>query len=257
MKTNRTLLAITALFLSITSWTLAQSSLDARDIIQKIDKKQEVQYSNAVIRGTLDLTELANQKRVNNAKLSTEEYKSRVEVPLTFRNCTFKGDIIAYKTLDRDGKSRSNWLGSDQILYTADFKEKVIFENCTFEGKTEFKYSEFAEMAVFNDNKFRNEANFKYADFREDARFEGSDFSRSANFKYADFRSAALFANARINDYADFKYAEFDNGASFLKTRFNGSADFKYAEFARQGDFSGADFRSNPDFKYTKGRRTM
>lgn len=257
MKLNPLLLLLAGFILTLVSFAHAQSSLDAKDIFQKIDRKQEVNVRDAVIRGTLDFTELANQQRVRNSKLGNEEYKSRVEVPLTFRNCTFKGDIIAYKTLDQDGKSRSNWLGNDQILYTADFKEKVIFENCTFEGKTEFKYSDFAEIAVFNDGEFRYEANFKYADFHEDARFEGSDFGRSANFKYADFRSAALFNEARIDDYADFKYAEFNDGANFMKARFNGSADFKYAEFARAGDFSGADFRSSTDFKYTKGRRNM
>ena len=255
MKRNPFSLLLAGFILALVSLAHAQSSLEAKDIFQKIDRKQEVNVRDAVIQGTLDLTELANQQRVSNSKLGNEEYKSRVEVPLTFRNCTFKGDVIAYKTLDKDGKSRNNW--NNQILYSADFKEKVIFENCTFEGKTEFKYSDFAEIVVFNDGKFRYEANFKYADFHEDARFEGSDFDRSANFKYADFRSAALFTDARIDDYADFKYAEFNNGASFLKTKFNGSADFKYAEFSRAGDFSGADFRSDPDFKYTKGRRNM
>lgn len=257
MKLNPLLLLLAGFILTLVSFAHAQSSLNAKDIFQKIDRKQEVNVQDAVIRGTLDFTELANQQRVRNSKLGNEEYKSQVEVPLTFRNCTFKGDIIAYKTLDQDGKSRSNWLGNDQVLYTADFKEKVIFENCTFEGKTEFKYSDFAEIAVFNDGKFRYEANFKYADFHEDARFEGSDFGRNANFKYAEFRSAALFTEARIDDYADFKYAEFRNGASFLKTKFRGSADFKYAEFSREGNFTNADFSDRPDFKYTKGRRNM
>lgn len=257
MKSNRISLFVAAFFLVFATLVQAQSSLDANEILRKIDDKRPIDVRNAVIRGTLDFTELANQQRVKNSKMSSEEYKSRVEVPLTFRNCTFKGDVIAYKTLDKDGRSFLNLGGSDQILYTADFKEKVIFENCTFEGKTEFKYSNFDEIAIFNGNKFRYEANFKYANFREDARFEGTDFGNNANFKYANFRSAALFTDARIDDNADFKYAEFNDGAKFTKTRFSGSADFKYADFNRAGDFSNANFSSRPDFKYTKGRYTM
>lgn len=257
MKSNRIALFAAVFFLAFATLVQAQSSLDANDILRKIDDKQQVDIQNAVIRGTLDFTELANRQRVKSSKMANEEYKSRVEIPLTFRECTFKGDIIAYKTTDENGKSFLNLGGSDQVFYTADFKEKVIFENCTFEGKTEFKYSDFDEIAVFNGNKFRYEANFKYANFREDARFEGTDFGDDANFKYANFRGAALFTDARIDDDADFKYAEFNNGAKFIKTRFSGEASFKYADFNRTGDFSNANFRSRPDFKYTKGRYNM
>lgn len=257
MKSNRISLFVAAFFFAFATLVQAQSSLDASDVVRKIDDKRPIEIRDATIRGTLDFTELANQQRVRNSKMSNEEYKSRVEVPLTFRNCTFKGDVIAYKTLNKDGGGLFNWGGNDQTLYTADFKERVIFENCTFEGKTEFKYSGFDEIAVFNDNKFRNEANFKYADFREDARFEGTDFGDNANFKYANFRGTALFTDARIDAAADFKYAEFSDGAKFVKARFSGEADFKYAEFNRAGDFSNANFRSRPDFKYTKGRYTM
>ncbi len=256
MKSTRISFLSIAFILAFAFSVRAQKSIDANDILRKIDDKRQIDVRDAVIRGTLDFTELANQQRVKSSRMANDEYKSRVEVPLTFRNCTFKGDVIAYKTVDKEGKQRWNW-GSDQTLYTADFKEKVIFENCTFEGKTEFKYSDFDEIAVFNDNKFRYEANFKYANFREDARFEGTDFNDNANFKYADFRSVAYFTDARISDNADFKYAEFGNGVKFTKTRFDGSADFKYADFKRLGDFSNADFRSRPDFKYTKGRYNM
>ncbi len=258
MKSNRISLYLAAFILALATVTQAQSSLDARDILRRIDDKSQVEIRDAVIRGTLDFTELANQQRVRNSRKSNEEFKSRVEVPLTFRNCTFKGDVIAYKTLNKEGGGGLfNWGGDDQALYTADFKERVIFENCSFEGKTEFKYSDFDEIAVFNDNKFRYEANFKYANFREDARFEGTDFGDDANFKYANFRGAALFTDARIDDDADFKYAEFSREARFVKTRFSGDASFKYAEFNRSGDFSNANFRSRPDFKYTKGRYNM
>lgn len=239
------------------TWAVAQSSVNASEIIQKIDRKQQVQLSNVVVRGTLDLTELANQRQTKSSRWGNEEVKSRVEVPLVFRNCTFEGDVIAYKVLDENGKARTNWNGEKQVVYTADFKERVVFENCTFTGKSEFKYSEFAEEAVFSNSEFRQEANFKYADFREEARFAGSDFGRDANFKYANFHSEALFMDIRVDDRADFKYADFREGVSFAKTRFSGYADFKYADFGNRGDFTNVDFNGRPDFKYAKGRRSM
>jgi hypothetical protein len=257
MRNVRKLLFPVVLCCLATAMAVAQSVVDAGEIVQKIDRKQPVQLSNAVIRGTLDLTELSNQKQTKNSKWGNEEYKSRVEAPLVFRNCTFEGDVIAYKVLDENGKARTIWNGEKQIVYTADFKERVVFENCTFKGKSEFKYSEFAEEAVFTNSKFQRDANFKYADFREDARFAGSDFGRDANFKYANFHSGANFTDIRVDSRADFKYTDFREGVSFTKTRFGGDADFKYTDFGNRGDFTNADFGERPDFKYAKGRRSM
>ena len=252
------LLVLVALLLNATGAS-AQSTVSAEDIVQKINRKQSVSLSNATIRGTLDLTELSN-KKVKKNRGGNEEYKSTVEVPLTFRNCRFRGDVIAYKVLDQDGKEQSllgNILsnGNTQVLYTADFAEAVVFENCTFEGLSEFKYSHFAERVSFAGSTFHKSANFKYADFKASAAFANTNYTNTANFKYAHFRDLADFSDNRIDDYADFKYAHFTDGVSFNQTTFRGFADFKYAEFRREGNFSDVSFRSGNDFKYAKGSR--
>jgi uncharacterized protein YjbI with pentapeptide repeats len=238
----------------------AQSTLSASEIFRNIDRKYAVEVSNKTIEGDLDLTELSNRQLKKNQKLTNQEYKSYVEVPLTFRNCTFKGDVLAYKVLDKQGHRRSFLSGAmtidgDQTVYSADFREAVIFENCTFEGLAEFKYSDFAGKVSFAESRFRQPANFKYARFQDDASFAKADFTRAAIFKYAKFNDDASFAHTRIDHAADFKYAAFQDGVTFKGTHFNAFADFKYTEFKREGDLSQVTFSRGSDFKYAKGSR--
>jgi hypothetical protein len=240
----------------------AQSTLSASEIFRNIDRKYAVEVSNKTIEGDLDLTELSNRQLKKNQKLTNQEYKSYVEVPITFRNCTFKGDLLAYKVLDKQGHRRSFLSGAvtidgDQTLYSTDFKEAVVFENCTFEGLAEFKYSDFAGKVSFSNSTFRRPANFKYAKFNNDARFANADFTNMAIFKYAKFADGANFAGTRIHQSADFKYATFLDGVTFRGTQFNAFADFKYTDFKREGDLSQVTFSRGSDFKYAKGSRTI
>ncbi|WP_247233129.1 pentapeptide repeat-containing protein [Telluribacter sp. SYSU D00476] len=261
MKTTFSYFFSLALVALLAVSATAQSTLSAKEIIQNIDRKFAVEVNNKTIEGDLDLTELSNKELKKRGNMDTREYKSRVEVPITFRNCTFRGDVVAYKVVGKDGKRRGllgsvmNNDGDDQTLYTADFKEAVVFENCTFEGLAEFKYSDFAEKVSFADSKFRHQANFKYAKFNEGARFANVDFTDSANFKYAKFSDEANFANTRISQVADFKYANFQDGVTFKGTHFQGYADFKYTDFKREGDLSQVTFSRGSDFKYAKGSR--
>jgi uncharacterized protein YjbI with pentapeptide repeats len=233
----------------------AQKQVSAKEIFQAIDKNQTVQYDGVIITGDLDFTELSNRK-VKNQK-GWEEIKTTVEVPVVFRNCTFKGDVIAYKRIEEGGK-RNKVFGiefNEGTTYSADFRENAVFEGCTFENGSEFKYSTFSRIANFKNSKFEHQANFKYAKFRQDASFAGISFSDYANFKYADFTRASDFNNVKFRDYADFKYAEFDERVSFANTRFQRHADFKYADFHDGAAFDKTDFDGSVDFKYSNGKR--
>ena len=234
----------------------AQKQIAAQEIFQAINKKQLVQYDGVVVTGDLDFTELSNRK-TKKEKGGWEEIKTVVEVPVVFRNCTFKGDVIAYKHL-QDGK-KARILNLDitngGVTYSADFRENVVFENCTFENGSEFKYSTFSKVANFIGSKFAEQANFKYANFHQDALWAAVKFNEYANFKYAEFDNKANFEDARFFDYADFKYVEFDDKVDFTKSRFRRHADFKYADFNDGANFNKTDFEGSADFKYSNGKR--
>lgn len=251
---------IITLFAFICTSVSAQKEVSAKTIFEQIDKGQAVNYQDVTVVGDLDLTELSNKKRINKIKNDFEEYKSYVEVPISFKNCTFKGDVIAYKNIENEksrklGNGNINWNIGDGTTYTTDFEKSVVFENCVFTKKTEFKYSDFAEKASFGGTKFAQSANFKYADFKQYVVFAKCDFDEYANFKYTKFKQDTDFFDARFGNYADFKYTDFNDRVTFKNSAFSNHADFKYAEFRDDANFDNAKFKGGTDFKYSNGKK--
>ncbi|UFH54762.1 pentapeptide repeat-containing protein [Spirosoma sp. KNUC1025] len=226
---------------------LAQTSVDAKEIIAKINRKETVSYQNATITGDLDLTNLANRKEIRDGDWGGQNYLSVVEVPISFKNCVFKGKFLAYRTEDEDKRL----LRSNNIVYNADFTEAVTIDNCKFEDDATFKYSTFSQRAIFTNNTFREIALFKYSKFRNSADFSGATFHGYADFKYTKFDESSAFQNAQFDRYADFKYTKFDEGVNFQKASFSGNTDFKYTHFPRGTKFDDARFSGMTDFKYT------
>lgn len=244
MKTLLTTLLFLATLIPA-AW--AQRTLSANEILTKINRKEVISYENATITGDLDLTELANKKRVNkNLWAESEAYESTVEIPVTFRNCVFKGKLLAYKFVKTDNRL----LDGSGIMYAAHFDEAVTFENCTFEQESEFKYSDFKQRALFTGTSFRKEANFKYAKFQAACDFSDARFGTLANFKYTAFKEAITFQNTRFSQYADFKYTKFSEAVNFTHSRFDGMADFKYTHLPRSSSFNETVFDGVADFKY-------
>ncbi|MFN3851033.1 MAG: pentapeptide repeat-containing protein [Spirosomataceae bacterium] len=241
----------------IPALSFAQKTISAKEIFESIDKGQPVSIQDALIEGDLDLTELSNKKNVQRGKnWNGEEYKSKVTAPISFTNCVFKGDFIAYKHIDKKtgknyGNISVNWNG-DGVTYSTDFEKAVIIENCKFEGKSEFKYSSFYETARFTGTKYTEEANYKYADFKQNAFFDACVFGRYASFKYTNFKGDADFYGVLFDETADFKYTNFDERSTFKSTTFRGFADFKYTNFDTSRNFDNTKFQGGSDFKYSK-----
>lgn len=229
-------------FLLIPFVSFAQNSVDASSIIDDIVAGNNVSISDAKITGTLDFTNLPNME-----KKGSNEFESVVEVAISFKNCVFEKDVIAYYNTEKSGMGYGK-------TYTTNFEEKVAFENCKFEGASEFKYSSFEEEVNFEGTYFSQSANFKYAKFKEKVVFGNVDFRDNANFKYAKFKADADFYQDVFGAEADFKYAEFNERATFKRSVFSGLANFKYANFDREGVFVNAEFQNESDFKYTKGK---
>lgn len=203
--------------------TLAQTTIKASDIIKQINDGRAVNYNNVQIDGDLDLTDLENRtverSFINRFTDNNNTYQSEVEVPINFTNCTFTGDILAYYHIDRRNET-----------FIAHFEKDVVFKNCTFKKRSEFKYSEFHGAATFS----------------------GCTFDEEANFKYAEFSSGPLFNDVKFESGADFKYTEFPRETSFEKSTFRGLANFKYSKFRSPLKMDGVAFRGSEDFKYTK-----
>lgn len=237
--------------------SLAQDEIAAQIITDAINQKKAVQYDGLTVIGDLDFTEIATKKS-NSGNGINNEYKSTVELPVVFRNCIFKGNVIAYKNT-KDGQNKKilgvNIDGLSGATYSADFQENVVFEDCKFEQSSEFKYSKFDKVVNFSGSVFSKYANFKYAKFSSESSFSSAVFNASADFKYAQFRGKSSFENVKYNKNADYKYAEFKRPVSFNNSKFRSYADFKYADFASGSTLNNTDFGSDADFKYSNGKR--
>lgn len=203
----------------------AQRTVDASKIMEDIREGKDIAYENATITGELDFTYMAEKmpdlpkrsKWWNNGNSNTVE--ESIDVSISFKNCIFDDDVLAYIHDDRSG-----------YTFVADFDKEVVFAGCTF----------------------KENAMFKYSDFDDRVSFSGSDFQRESTFKYAEFDEAADFSNAHFEDDATFKYAQFDEGVSFKSAVFEESWNIKYMKARGEFDISGLEVRDDIDAKYTK-----
>lgn len=202
----------------------AQQTVDATQIMKDIREGKDISYENTTIVGELDFTYMAEKlpdlpkksKWWNNGKSNTVE--ESIDVSISFKNCTFRDDVLAYIHDDPSG-----------YTFVADFDKNVVFFGCTF-----------------NEN-----AMFKYSDFDGKVSFSGSDFQRETTFKYAEFDESADFSNTRFDDDATFKYAQFDEGVSFKNAVFEESWNIKYMKARGDFDIAGLEVRDDIDAKYT------
>ncbi|NOR15138.1 MAG: hypothetical protein GQ544_05500, partial [Candidatus Aminicenantes bacterium] len=191
-------------FIFLSSLAIAQSRVDAKDILKSIDEGKAVSYTGVEIVGDLDLTTLQDKEPDKKNRRSNKTFWYHVRSPLTLVDCTFKGDVIAHYHDDRKNETHNTI-----------FHDDVSFQGCEFHGKSAFKYSKFYEEADFSKTTYRKEALFKYSKFSTEVSFADSTFSHDANFKYTEFPEQVDFSNAEFEDLANFKYTEFPGGVSF------------------------------------------
>jgi len=252
MKHKITLLTL-SLFLS-TTFSFAQKTIKASDIMQDVKNGKSISYKNTTIVGVLDFTymddaldKLPERKKksgwfnLSSNNYSTNQVKKMIDVNISFVNCIFKGDVLAYIPHEDSG-----------YTFTASFKGDVIFTNCNFERKAMFKYSRFENEADFSESMFDDDTSFKYAKFDDKSSFSNTTFDEIATFKYAKFSNYISFSNALFKDAATFKYTKFHDGVSFKNTKFEEDLNIKYMQVS--GDFiiTNMNVAYDIDSKYTK-----
>ncbi|NOR12700.1 MAG: hypothetical protein GQ545_05550, partial [Candidatus Aminicenantes bacterium] len=171
--------AIILVFMLISVSAFAQSRVNAKDILKSIDEGKAVNYRGVEIIGDLDLTSIQDRvpdKDNKRSRNSTKVFWYHVRSPLSFVDCTFKDDVIAYFHVNKKNET-----------HNAVFHADVSFQGCKFQGKSAFKYSKFHEGADFTKTTYRKEALFKYTEFSTEVSFADSTFSNDANFKYTKF----------------------------------------------------------------------
>ena len=210
----------------LTTSIVAQTKINASDIMKDIKSGKDITYKNATIVGQLDFTFMDEQlkklpKRKKSSwwnKNSDNKVKKQISTKISFENCTFEDNVFAYIHDEDTG-----------YTFVANFEDVAIFNNCVFKEMAMFKYSHFSNQADFTDSKFNGDTTFKYADFKKDISFSNAVFKESATFKYAKFK----------------------DGVSLNKTRFEEDLDFKYTKVNGDFDIAGMHVEYDIDSKYT------
>ena len=216
---------ILVLFGLFSARAFAQQSVSASNIMKDIREGKSISYENVTIVGALDFTYMAeklpdlpdNKKWWKNGSTNTVE--ESIDVAISFINCQFEDDVLAYIHDEESG-----------YTFIADFDKEVTFKNCDF----------------------KRNAMFKYSDFDDKTSFQGSIFKRETTFKYAEFDEKADFSETYFDDDATFKYAQFDEGANFKDARFEESWNIKYMEMKGDFEIDGIEVKDEIDAKYTK-----
>lgn len=235
-----------------TSVTYTQEAINASVIINAIKSGENINYSNKIIIGPLDFTFMENTLKENPKKKKksswwNKKYNSyntvnnNINVPISFTNCTFKDDVLAYIPDENSG-----------YTFIANFEDSVVFSNCNFERKAMFKYSNFEGDTDFSGAIFSDDTTFKYAKFEREISFENTKFTEVSTFKYAKFKRNVSFASAVFEDSAIFKYTEFKNGVSFKNANFKEDLDIKYMNVSGEFTISNMNVGNDIDSKYTK-----
>jgi len=206
-------------------------TVSAENILRGIRRGEDINYQNATIKGTLDLTyyfEKKNEDKYSRKKswFGSDEntVEETIEVSLNFVNCNFEDDVLAYFHDERTG-----------YTFVANFENDVIFKGCKFNNKSAFKYSEFEGKSNFSESTFSEEALFKYAEFERLADFGGVFFDDDANFKYAEFNRGLDFSYTSFDRDLTLKYAKIKGDFSSTKMKVKYNLDVKYTEINGEG----------------------
>ena len=227
----------------------SQKKVKATSILNAIKNGKDITYKNTTIEGVLDFTFMNDAlKKLPKRRTgwwgtsnSDNLVKKEITSKISFVNCTFTDDVLAYIPDEDSG-----------YTFTADFEKEVVFSNCTFERKALFKYSKFAKNADFRSAKFKDDSTFKYAKFNQSSAFNHTVFQESATFKYSTFRENVSFENAVFEETATFKYTKFKDGVSFKNVKFKEDLNIKYTEVSGEFNITGMDVGYDIDAKYTK-----
>ena len=220
----------------------SQRIVPASEILAKIERGEDVEYDNVIVKGDLDL---------GDKTLGT----------VHFRDAIFQGSVNFGGT---------NFTGSASFI-GANFSARADFGRSKFSGYADFLGAEFGGDANFGGAEFTGgytyflgaefaggNADFGGAKFTGgDANFGGAEFTGGYTyFVGAEFAGGnADFVGAEFaGGNADFRGAKFTGGyANFWRAKFaGGNADFLGAEFGGYANFLGAEFDKELTFNDLK-----
>ena len=237
------LLAVAGLQLMCSSNTSQNTTdnMDVSKILKTIEKGENLHIKGQKISGTIDLTQLKS------IIANTSYYIIPIQSQITFEDCTFEGEFIAYAN-DKGTQKVCRFLNGVTFMNCI-FREDANFKGSTIEGFANFGKSFFEKEAHFEGCTFQSEANFSNTNFLKDTHFQQCRFTKATNFMQSNLGGITSFQGAQFDGNAQFGVCEFHEYADFSKVVFNEDCFFDYAKFHGQAVLSNGMFRGRAEFK--------
>ena len=210
----------------------------AREIMDKIERAEPVEYDHVIVKGDLDLRGLDLPRGQVGSRIAIE--CSAIVDNVYFRNSIFNHAV---------GFNGSTF-NSTADFRGSSFTGDVNFRKSKFNGYVSFKNSVFNCKATFLGSNFTGTANLLNSTFNCDADFRNSHFNDIALFQDSHFNGIAQFWDSQFNDTANFKSSHFNNTADFWDSVFNGMVQFWDSHFDGTADFKGVHFNDDVHFEF-------
>jgi hypothetical protein len=241
-------------------------TVQANEILEKIEAGQSIEYNKVLIKGDLDLGHL-------NLTKSTLEPLS-IRYYLNGEDSNYTLSLIYSRISIRDSKIDGNLSFKDAVFMnvidfehtdfngTADYTGSIFiddsyFRYCRFKGLFNGDYDQFRKECYFSNSVFEEDAAFTRTEFSGDATFNGTCFNQNADFWGSNFHGMANFLfcdfimNARFSDVQfskDVNFNDYDSGGTIIWDSDGSIFGTTNGNFKADADFSNSDFRGNANF---------
>lgn len=222
--------------------TCSSTSGSQNDIDELLKSAKDIYFENQTFDAIFDLTEIMQANKISNVTSQIT-----INSSITFINCTFKGDLLAYSAKE-DGTVVLSIFTNNVSFIGCTFEKTVSFRASSIMGRANFSNSFFNEKVSFEECTFFQKANFSDCVFHNDARFQNSFFMQNVNFSRAEFEHTAYFQSATFNSEAQFSVSKFIGYADFSLISCRQNFFANYAEFADRAIFNNSYFYGRIDF---------
>jgi len=234
------------LVLILLTSTCASSGNKNNDIKELLNKGNDIYIEDVTFTDNINITDYLKA-----IKISPSVSQVVVESSITFSNCTFEGDVAAFKK-NEDGTTVITLFKGSVSFISCTFNQKFNFRGSSIMGRLNFFKSYFEGEASFEEVSFFQLASFSECAFLEDARFQNAFFMQRVNFMNAGFDRIAYFQAVTFNAEAQFSVARFIGYADFSLISCRQNLFMNYAEFADKAIFNNSYFYGLSDFLRVK-----
>jgi uncharacterized protein YjbI with pentapeptide repeats len=250
------------------------TTVNASEILSKIQRGEPVEYQNSTILGDLNLSQVLGLERdhvdrtdyVSNFLLIGEDEEN---VALVNSTININGSVIDGNVYFSNAKFLKNVKISNTILNEVDFTGSFFngladFSGSTFNGPSFFWGSNFSRSVTFEESKFSGPSKFEGVSFDGRATFKGTNFYDSVTFEESSFQYAG-FDESKFLGPVNFKHSNFkhlsvpspifsgslfNQSAIFENALFNGTTYFNRCKFNGPVQFTGSIFNNTVEFNY-------